>query len=77
MIAYSDVDWTQEAPDWNAMSGFISHFARAAVSSRSKKQSIVPQSTVETEHIAVSFAFLEYLWFRMHGSELDIIIGSF
>lgn len=62
LSAYSDSDWGQEKPERKSISGHVFLFAKGAVSWRSKKQSVVAQSTVEAQYIALSFAIREAMW---------------
>ncbi|MCH89735.1 Ty1/copia retrotransposon protein, partial [Trifolium medium] len=51
---YSDADWNTLSDDSNATSGYILSIAGGVVSWKSKKQTILAQSTMESEMIALA-----------------------
>ncbi|KAA0064304.1 Retrovirus-related Pol polyprotein from transposon TNT 1-94 [Cucumis melo var. makuwa] len=53
---YSDVDWNSLADDSKVTSGYIFNIAGGAVAWKSKKQTILAQSTIESEMIALATA---------------------
>ncbi|XP_040868812.1 secreted RxLR effector protein 161-like [Glycine max] len=53
---YSDADWNTLSYDSKATSGYIFSLAGGAVSWKSKKQTILAQSTMESEMIALATA---------------------
>ncbi|XP_048446321.1 secreted RxLR effector protein 161-like, partial [Pyrus x bretschneideri] len=53
---YSDADWNTLSEDSKATSGYIFKIAGAAVSWKSKKQTILAQSTMKSEMIALTTA---------------------
>ncbi|CAL9006214.1 unnamed protein product [Prunus brigantina] len=53
---YSDADWNTLSNDSKATSGYIFNITGGAVSWKSKKQTILAQSTMESEMIALSMA---------------------
>lgn len=61
---YSDSDWGQERPSRKSISGYVFMYNGAAISWRSKRQSIVAQSSLQAEYIALAFAIREALWFQ-------------
>ncbi|CAJ2637004.1 unnamed protein product [Trifolium pratense] len=61
---YSDADWNTLSDDSKATSGFIFSIAGGAVSWKSKKQTILAQSTMESEMIALATASEEASWLR-------------
>ncbi|CAL9017449.1 unnamed protein product, partial [Prunus brigantina] len=61
---YSDADWNTLSDDSKATSGYIFNIAGGAVSWKSKKQTILAQSTMESEMIALAMASEEAGWLR-------------
>ena len=72
LMGYSDSDFAGDVENRYSTSGACFLFGGSAISWRSKKQSIVAQSSVEAEYIALSFAVREALWLR----KLDGVFGS-
>ncbi|KAK2455989.1 putative mitochondrial protein [Trifolium repens] len=69
---YSDADWNTLSDDSKATSGFIFSIAGGAVSWKSKKQTILAQSTMESEMIALATANEEASWLRCLLSEIPL-----
>ncbi|CAJ2638269.1 unnamed protein product [Trifolium pratense] len=69
---YSDTDWNTLSDDSKATSGFIFNIAGGAVSWKSKKQTILAQSTMESELIALATASEEASWLRCLLSEIPL-----
>ena len=61
---YSDADWNTLSDDSKATSGYIFSIAGGAISWKSKKQTILAQSTMESEMIALATASEEADWLR-------------
>ena len=61
---YSDVDWNTLSDDSKATNGYIFSIAGGAVSWKSKKQTILAQSTMESEMIALATASEEAEYLR-------------
>ena len=61
---YSDADWNTLSDDSKATSGYIFSIAGGAISWKSKKQTILAQSTMESEMIALAAASEEASWLR-------------
>ena len=61
---FSDADWNTLSDDSKATSGYIFCIAGGAVSWKSKKQTILAQSTMESELIALATASEEANWLR-------------
>lgn len=76
MLAFSDSDWAQERPSRKSVSGNVILFAGGPVSWKSKRQSVVAQSTKEAEFIALSTCIRELLWFKKFGNMLERIISK-
>lgn len=74
VIGYCDSDFAQEKPSRKSISGYTFMFAGGPISWRSKQQSVIAQSTVETEFVALSLAVREALWIKKF--KLDIPIDS-
>ena len=71
---YSDADWNTLSDDSKATSGYIFSLAGGAVSWKSKKQTILAQSTMESEMIALATASEEAGWLR--GLLAEIPLGE-
>lgn len=69
---FSDSDWAQEKPEKKSIGGFGFTFAGGTICFRSKKQSIVAQSAVQAEFIALSDAVREVLWIKMFQEPVGI-----
>jgi hypothetical protein len=69
---YSDADWNTLSDDSKATSGYIFNIAGGAVSWKSKKQTILAQSTMESEMIALATASEEASWLRCLLSEIPL-----
>ena len=61
---YNDADWNTLSDDSKATSGYIFSIAGGAISWKSKKQTILAQSTMESEMIALATASEEADWLR-------------
>ncbi|XP_058751848.1 secreted RxLR effector protein 161-like [Vicia villosa] len=61
---YSNADWNTLSDDSKATSGYIFSIAGGAVSWKSKKQTILAQSTMESEMIALATTSEEASWLR-------------
>ena len=55
LVAYSDADYAGDVNDRKSTSGFVFLKNGAAISWRSKKQSVVAQSTAEAEYVALFY----------------------
>ena len=69
---YSDADWNTLSEDSKATSGYIFNIGGGAVSWKSKKQTIIAQSTMESELIALSLANEEASWLCSFSSDIPI-----
>ena len=69
---YSDADWNTLSDDCKATSGYIFNIAGGAVSWKSKKQTILAQSTMESEMIALAAASEEASWLRCLLAEIPL-----
>ena len=69
---YSDADWNTLSEDSKATSGYIFSIGGGVVSWKSKKQTIIAQSTMESELIALSLASEEASWLRSFLSDIPI-----
>ena len=69
---YSDADWNTLSDDSKATSGYVFNIAGGAVSWKSKKQTILAQSTMESEIIALVGASEEAAWLRDLLSEIPL-----
>ena len=69
---YSDADWNTLSDNSKATSGYIFSIAGGAVSWKSKKQTILAQSTMESEMIALATASEEASWLRSLLAEIPL-----
>ena len=63
MVAYSDAEFGN-SKDGKSITGFLFIIIRSPISSSSKKQSIIAQSTSEAETVALSECCREWLWIK-------------
>ena len=68
---YSGSDFGRDVDNRKSTSGHLFMYARGAVSWRGKKQTVVAQSTVEAEYVALSFAVRAALRLRKFGLEIE------
>jgi len=64
LIGYTDSDFAGDLNDRKSTSGYVFTLAGAAVSWKSKKQSLVSLSSTEAEYISCSEAAREAIWLR-------------
>jgi len=69
---YADSDWASQA-DSKSVSGYVFMMNGAAISWKSKKQTIIALSTAEAEYVSACTAAKEAVWLRNFAVEL---IGS-
>ncbi|KAA0046734.1 pentatricopeptide repeat-containing protein [Cucumis melo var. makuwa] len=67
---YNDADWNSLSDDSKATSDYIFNITGGAVAWKSKKQTILAQSTIESEMIALAAATEEASWLRSLPSEI-------
>jgi len=67
---YNDVDWNNLSDDSKVTSGYIFNIARRVVSWKSKKQTILAQSTMESEMIELATGSEEASWLRCLLAEI-------
>ena len=72
IAGFTDSDWAGDIYTRKSTNGYIFKAGNAAVSWKSKLQSVVAHSTLEAEYIAQAFATKEALWLRGIGAELGI-----
>ena len=68
---YTDASWAGDELTRKSLSGYIFKLNGAAISWKSKLQSMVAASSMEAEYIAQSFAIKEALWLRSLFIDLD------
>ena len=75
MSGYSDSDFAGDVNDRKSTSGFVFLLNGSAISWRSKKQTVVAQSTTEAEYIAMSYAVREAIWIKsvIYDLKCDLI----
>lgn len=76
LIGYSESDFASDNFDHKSVSGFVFLLNGSAIFWRSKKQTIVAQSTTEAKYVAMSFALREAVWIRSILNELRWYICS-
>ncbi|GKE42424.1 hypothetical protein Tco_1469708, partial [Tanacetum coccineum] len=69
---YSDADWNSLSDDSKATSGYIFSIAGGAISWKSKKQTILSQSSMESKIIALATASEEASWLRCLLAEIPL-----
>ncbi|GKA96268.1 hypothetical protein Tco_0818363 [Tanacetum coccineum] len=69
---YSDADWNSFSDDSKASSGYIFSIAGGAVSWKSKKQTILSQSSMKSEIITLATASEEASWLRCLLAEIPL-----
>ena len=62
LIGYADADFANDESTRKSQTGYLYQLGGSTISWSSKKQSIVAQSTVEAEYVALSEAVRELLW---------------
>jgi len=70
LIGYTDSDFAGDLDDRKSTSGYVFSISGAAVSWKSKKQSLVSLSSTEAEYIACSEAIREGIWLRRLYQEI-------
>lgn len=70
LVAYADADWAGDKGDRKSCSGYCFMLSNACVAWASKKQSIVAQSTAESEYSALSEAANEATYLRQLIGEI-------
>lgn len=70
LCCYSDSDWGSSFCDYKSCSGFVTIWQGAAISWRSKKQTVVALSTAEAEYMALAAACQETLWLKQLREEV-------
>ena len=68
---YTDANWAGDLDDRKSTSGMVAKVNGCAISWKSKKQTVVAQSSAEAEYIATAEAAKETLWLRQLASELS------
>jgi hypothetical protein len=70
---YSDSNWISDADEIKATSGYIFTIGGAAVSWRSRKQTILTKSTMEAELVALESATVEAEWLKELLMDLPMV----
>ena len=70
LIAYVDADWASDKKDRRSYTGYCFKLANACVAWGSKKQSVVAQSTAESEYAAISSAANEAKYLKQLIEEI-------
>ncbi|KAI3777237.1 hypothetical protein L1987_47035 [Smallanthus sonchifolius] len=72
---YTDASFQTDRDDSRSQSGFVFTLNGGAVSWKSSKQSVVADSTTESEHIATSDAAKEAAWMKKFITDLDVVLS--
>jgi hypothetical protein len=72
---YSDADWGMCPDTHRSTTGWIVMMSGGPISWSSKRQSVVAQSTMEAEYVAMSMACREGYWIRSWLAEVDGLPG--
>jgi hypothetical protein len=70
---YSDSNWISDADEINAISEYVFTIGKAAVSWRSRKQTILTKSTMEAELVALESATMEAGWLKELLMDLPMV----
>ncbi|KAD6455073.1 hypothetical protein E3N88_09779 [Mikania micrantha] len=70
---YTDASFQTDRDDSRSQSGFVFTLNGGAVSWKSSKQSVVADSTTESEYIAASDAAKEAAWIKKFIADLDVV----
>ena len=70
---YTDASFQTDRDDSRSQSGYVFILNGGAVSWKSSKQSVVAQSTTESEYIAASEAAREAAWMKKFIKELGVV----
>src|SRR5437588_4123559 len=68
---YTDSDWAGKTGDRKSTAGYVFILVEAAVSWKTKRQSVVAQSTMEAEYVALSEAVKELIRIRRLLREIE------
>ena len=72
LIGYSDASWASTF-DMRSVSGYVFKMNNAAISWRSRKQSVVALSSTEAEYVALAEAVKEAIWLKKLFIELQLM----
>lgn len=71
--AYTDADFQSDVDDRSSNSGYVFTLNGGAVSWKSKKQSVIADSTTEAEYVATAEAGKEAFWMKKFITELGVV----
>ncbi|KAM2382860.1 hypothetical protein ACFXTH_040483 [Malus domestica] len=71
--AYTDADFQSDVNDRSSNSGYVFTLNGGAVSWKSKKQSVIADSTTEAEYVAAAEAGKEAFWMKKFITELGVV----
>jgi hypothetical protein len=74
--AYSDSNYAEDKDDRRSITGYVIFVQDGPLIWKSKKQSIVAQSTCEAEYIALAECIKELMWLKMALFELGIEVDG-
>jgi len=72
LLAYSDADHGSDPIDRKSVTGFCIFLGDSLISWKSKKQSIVSQSSTEAEYRAMSFTTKKIVWLRLLLADMGV-----
>ncbi|KAM2111914.1 hypothetical protein ACFX1R_014482 [Malus domestica] len=70
---YTDADFQSDVDDKSSNSGYVFTLNGGAVSWKSKKQSVIVDSTTEAEYVAAAEAGKEAFWMKKFITELGVV----
>jgi hypothetical protein len=76
VVAYSDSNYAEDKDDRKSITGYVIFVQDGPLIWKSKKQSIVAQSTCEAEYIALAECIKELMWLKMALFELGIPVDG-
>ena len=74
--AFSDVDWARDPTNWRSTTGYCFLFGSCLISWRSRKQTLVADSSIEVEYRALVDSTFELIWLRWLLKDLSVSTSS-
>ena len=74
--AFSDVDWARDPTNCRSTTGYCFLFGSCLISWRSRKQTLVADSSIEVEYRALVDSTVELIWLRWLLKDLSVSTSS-